>query len=126
MLDEFSQGIEAELILWEFPNARRVFFDLPRMDISVPGKPRSTNGKRVRALLHVALSVALMHFCCDRRRAHPGFLILDLAFVTYKDPDGLENIAIQNTPLKDKAFGAFAALTGTYQLIVLDDVDVPD
>lgn len=126
VLDEFSQIVERELQSWEFPNARRVFFDLAKMDISVAGKPRSSNGKGVMALLHGAFSIGLMRYCRDRQRAHPGFLVLDSVFVTYKDPDGLEDVAIQNTPLKDKAFEAFAALPNKYQLIVLDNVDVPD
>jgi hypothetical protein len=126
VLDEFSQVVETELKSWDFPNARRVFFDLPKMDISVAGKPRSSNGKGVMALLHGAFSIGLMRFCRDRRRAHPGFLVLDSVFVTYKDPDGLEDVAIQNTPLKDKAFAAFATLSDAYQLIVLDNVDVPE
>jgi hypothetical protein len=126
MLNELSEVIEAELKSWEFPNARRVFFDLPKMDISVAGKPRSSNGKGVMALLHGAFSIGLMRFCRDRKRPHPGFLVLDSVFVTYKDPDGLEDVAIRNTPLKDKAFAAFAALPDTCQLIVLDNVDVPD
>ena len=41
--DEFSQVVEDELKSWEFPNARRVFFELATMDISVAGKPRSSN-----------------------------------------------------------------------------------
>jgi hypothetical protein len=126
VLDSFCQVIEAELTSWDFPNAQRVFFELPKMDISVSGKPRSANGKGVRALLHGAFSVGMMKYCRDRKRAHPGFLVLDSVFVTYKDPDGLEDLAIQNTPLKDKAFAAFAALPEKYQLIVLDNVDVPD
>jgi hypothetical protein len=68
----------------------------------------------------------MMKFCRGLKRAHPGFLVLDSVFVTYKDPDGLEDVAIQNTPLKDRAFAAFAALADSYQLIVLDNVDVPD
>lgn len=52
--------------------------------------------------------------------------MLDSVFVTYKDPDGPEDAAIQSTPLKDNAFEAFAALPSEYQLIVLDNVDVPD
>jgi prefoldin subunit 5 len=126
VLDEFSQVVEDELKSWEFPNARRVFFDLAKMDISVAGKPRGSNGKGVMALLHGAFSISLMRYCRDRKRSHPGFLVLDSVFVTYKDPDGLEDVAIQNTPLKDKAFEAFAALPDAYQLIVLDNVDVPD
>jgi hypothetical protein len=34
--------------------------------------------------------------------------------------------AIKNTPRRDKAFYAFAALPDTYELIVVDNVDVPD
>jgi hypothetical protein len=67
-----------------------------------------------------------MKYCRSLKRAHPGFLVLDSVFVTYKDPDGLEDVAIQNTPLKDKAFAAFADLTDEYQLVILDNVDVPD
>jgi hypothetical protein len=126
VLDEFSQVVEDELRSWEFPHARRVFFDLAKMDISVAGKARSSNGKGVMALLHGAFSIGLMKYCRARKRSHPGFLVLDSVFVTYKDPDGLEDVAIQNTPLKDKAFEAFAALSDAYQLIVLDNVDVPD
>jgi len=126
VLDEFSQVVEDELKSWEFPNARRVFFDLASMDISVAGKARRSNGKGVMALLHGAFSIGLMRYCRDRKRSHPGFLVLDSVFVTYKDPDGLEDVAIQNTPLNDKAFEAFAALSDAYQLIVLDNVDVPD
>lgn len=118
--------LEAELKSWEFPNGQRVFFELPRMDISVSGKPRSANGKGVRALLHGAFSIGLMKYCRERKRAHPGFLVLDSVFVTYKDPDGLEDIAIKNTQLKDRAFSAFAELADQYQLIILDNVDVPD
>jgi hypothetical protein len=126
VLDSLCKVIEAELETWQFPNGERVFFELPKMDISVSGKPRAANGKGVRALLHGAFSVGLMKYCRERKRAHPGFLVLDSLFVTYKDPDGLEDVAIKNTPLKDRAFSAFADLTNDYQLVVLDNVDVPD
>jgi hypothetical protein len=96
------------------------------MDISVSGKPRAANGKGVRALLHGAFSIGLMKYCRSRKRAHPGFLVLDSVFVTYKDPDGLEDLAIKNTPLKDRAFSTFSELPDEYQLLILDNVDVPD
>lgn len=126
VLDEFCRVIETELKAWEFPNPDRVFFELPKWDISVSGKPRSASGKGVRALLHGAFSVGLMKYCRERQRVHPGFLVLDSLFVTYKDPDGLEDAAIQSTPLKDKAFAAFAEMSKLHQLIILDNVDVPN
>jgi len=125
-LDAFSQVVEAELQSWEFPEARRVFFEVPKMDISVAGKSRGANGKGVRALLHGAFSVALMKYCKGRRRAHPGFVVLDSLFITYRDPSDAEDTAMATTPLKDRAFRAFAALPDDMQLIILENVDVPD
>lgn len=124
-LDQFSQVVEAELQSWRFPDAQRVFFELPKMDISVSGKARAANGKGVRALLHGAFSIALMKFCRDRARAHPGFLILDSLFITYRDPSDAGDSAIANTPLKDRAFNAFSAMPSNLQLIILENVDVP-
>lgn len=126
VLDSFSQAVEAELRAWEFPDARRVFFELQKMDVSVAGKSRSANGKGVRALLHGAFSVALMKYCRERMRAHPGFVVLDSLFITYRDPADAEDSAIASTPLKDRAFKAFSALPDSLQLIVLENVDVPD
>jgi hypothetical protein len=126
VLDSFCEVVEAELQAWEFPGGRRVFFELQKMDISVAGKSRSANGKGVRALLHGAFSIGLMKYCKQLDRVHPGFLVFDSLFVTYKDPDGLEDAAIQSTPLKDKAFTAFAGLPDQYQLLILDNVDVPE
>ena len=126
VLDELCQVIEAELKAWEFPDPDRVFFERPKWDISVSGKSRSTNGKGVRALLHGAFSIGLMKYCRAGMCPHPGFLVLDSLFVTYKDPDGLEDAAIQATQLKDRALEAFAEMSKDHQLIILDNVDVPD
>lgn len=126
VLNEFCLMIEAELKAWDFPNPDRVFFDMPKLDISVSGKPRSANGKGVRALLHGAFSIGLMKYCRERQRVHPGFLVVDSLFVTYKDPDGPEDAEILTPQLKDKAFAAFAEMSKNLQLIILDNVDVPN
>jgi predicted nucleic acid-binding Zn-ribbon protein len=126
VLDAFCRVVEAELQSWAFPKAQRVSFELPRMDVAIAGKARRANGKGVRALLHGAFSIGLMRYCRDLKRAHPGFLILDSIFVTYRDPDGIEDTELKNSLLKDRAFAAFAELPPQYQLIILDNVDVPD
>ncbi|MBN9017036.1 MAG: AAA family ATPase [Rhizobiales bacterium] len=125
-LDQLSQMVESELQSWQFPDAQRVFFEVPKMDISVSGKPRAANGKGVRALLHGAFSIALMKFCRNRDRAHPGFLILDSLFITYRDPSDAGDSAIAGTPLKDRAFKAFSKISHNLQLIILENVDVPE
>ena len=126
VLNEFCLVVEAELKSWDFPNPDRVFFDMPKLDISVSGKPRSANGKGVRALLHGAFSIGLMKYCRERQRVHPGFLLVDSLFLSYKDPDGPEDTEILTPQLKDKAFAAFAAMSKNLQLIILDNVDVPN
>jgi hypothetical protein len=126
ILNEFCLVIEEELRSWDFPTPDRVFFDMPKLDISVSGKPRSANGKGVRALLHGAFSISLMRYCQERQRVHPGFLVVDSLFLTYKDPDGPEDAEVLTPQLKDKAFAAFAEMSKNLQLIILDNVDVPN
>ncbi len=124
-LDSFSQVVENELKLWDFPKSNRVFFEIQKMDISVSGKSRAANGKGVRALLHGAFSVALMKYSRSKKFAHPGFLALDSLFVTYRDPADDADAEIASTPLKDKAFQAFKSLDKSLQLIIAENVDVP-
>jgi len=95
----------------------------PTMTIYTPKD--KANGKGVRALLHGAFSVARRKFCRDRSRAHPGFLILDSLFITYRDPSDAGDSEIASTPLKDRAFKAFSAMPPNLQLIILENVDVP-
>jgi hypothetical protein len=125
-LDEFCQVVETELKSWSFPDARRVFFEMPKLDISVSGKSRAANGKGVRALLHGAFTIALLKFCKANERTHPGFALLDSLFITYQDPVEPEDKAIAGTPLKDRAFKAFADVPDELQLIIFENVDVPD
>lgn len=124
-LDSFCQVVEAELQGWEFPDAKRVFFETSRRDISVAGKSRAANGKGVRALLHSAFSIALMKFCRAKQRPHPGFIMIDSLFITYRDPSNDEEAKIAQTPLRDKAFQKFQEIDPSLQLIILENVDVP-
>lgn len=124
-LDRFSQVVEQELQTWEFPDAQRVFFEVQKMDISVSGKSRSANGKGVRALLHGAFSVALMKYARTLTHPHPGFLVVDSLFITYRDPADDKEASIAKTPLRDRAFASFAKLPDELQLIILENVDVP-
>jgi hypothetical protein len=125
LLDELCQLIERELDGWQFPSAARVFFETNKLDISLGGKSRTANGKGVRALLHGAFSIALLKFALQHKRAHPGFLILDSIFVTYRDPDGNEDQEIKSSALKDTALETLSSLSSELQVIIIENVSVP-
>jgi len=125
-LNGFCEFVERELLSWDYPAARRIFFEIQRMDISLAGKSRSANGKGVRALLHGAFAISLMKFAREKGRVHAGFLALDSLFITYRDPDDPGDIDVAASPLRDRAFQALSSLPTTEQLIVLENVDVPD
>ncbi len=86
ILDQFSQTIERFLVDWSFPS-QRVFFDLPRRDIQVSGKPRRVNGKGVRAVLHAAFSLGLLQFTANHEKPDPRILLLELAVGDLPRPD---------------------------------------
>lgn len=62
-----------------------VTWDEPRQDIAINGRPRSQNGKGVKAVFHTAFAVVMI-YCHINRLPHPGFVVLDSPLVTYHKP----------------------------------------
>lgn len=86
-----------------------------------------------RAITHAAFKVALMLFCRERNRPHPGFLVLDTPLLTYRDPmkrlgDRLESDEqeLRNSDLKQRFFDHLGHLGEKAQIIVLENVDPPE
>jgi hypothetical protein len=133
VMDDFAQTVSKVLAEWQFPGQRRVSFDEGAYDLRIDGKLRRDNGKGVRAVTHSAFKVALLMFCRERNLPHPGFIILDTPLLTYRDP--LENkkagalsadeLALQNTSLKDFFFAHLAEVATLGQIIVVENVDLP-
>jgi hypothetical protein len=124
LLDEFSQSIEYFLREWSFP-AQRVFFDLPRRDIQVSGKPRRINGKGVRAVLHAAFSLGLLRFTAEREKPHPRLLLLDSPLVTYRDPMTDDEVRLAQSNLNDRFYEPFRAWDARLQVIIIENRDPP-
>jgi hypothetical protein len=124
VLDQFAENIERFLTSWSFP-AQRVFFDLPRRDIQVSGKPRRVNGKGVRAVLHAAFSLGLLAFTCQREKPHPRFLILDSPLVTYRDPMTPEDVSLAHSDLNERFYEPFRNWDSRLQVIVIENRDPP-
>jgi hypothetical protein len=124
LLDDFSQNIEYFLTGWSFP-AQRVFFDLPRRDIQVSGKPRRVNGKGVRAVLHAAFSLGLLRYTSVHEKPHPRLLILDSPLVTYRDPMSADDLELAHSNLNERFYEPFRDWDMRQQVIIIENRDPP-
>jgi predicted nuclease with TOPRIM domain len=129
----FGEAVKAVLKEWKFPDADKAQFDLSTNDITIGGKPRSSNGKGVRAILHAAFNVALFVYCIGKKLPHPGFLVLDTPLLTYREPMRSEKhgaltedeIALKATTLAENFYKHLASLKDQVQFIIIENIDPP-
>src|SRR5262249_16856399 len=107
-----------------FPS-QRVFFDLPRRDIQISGKPRRQNGKGVRAVLHAAFSLGLLQFTADHEKPHPRLLLLDSPLVTYRDPMTEDDVQLSRSNLNNRLYEALRNWDDRLQVIIIENRDPP-
>ena len=125
---KFCVVIEGVLKEWSWDGPARVEFDEKRFDIKVDGKPRQSNGKGVRAILHAAFAVGLLRFCHENNTPHPGFLVLDSPLTTFKEgrdegdeePDDSVGEGIQSA-----FWASIAKLKSDLRIVVLDNKEPP-
>jgi len=84
---QIAQTVKRVLDAWGYQGGSSVSFDLATHDLMINGKERRGNGKGVRALLHSAFQVAMLIFCYENNRPHPGLLILDTPLLAYREPE---------------------------------------
>ena len=65
-------------------NELAVEFDTDICDIKVNGRPRSSFGQGVRAILYTAFLVGFLKYCIKNNLQHPGFTVIDSPLTTYK------------------------------------------
>ena len=131
-LFDFGETVKAVLAAWKFPNAEKVQFDGATNDITIGGKPRSANGKGVRAVLHAAFNVAVFVHCIDNKLPHPGFLVLDTPLLTYREPLtskhgklSQDEQALKASSLAENFYKHLASLKEHVQIIVIENADPP-
>ena len=131
-LFDFGETVKAVLTAWKFPDAEKVQFDGATNDITIGGKPRSANGKGVRAVLHAAFNVAVFVHCIENNLPHPGFLVLDTPLLTYREPltskhgDLSEDEqALKASSLAEHFYTHLASLKELVQVIVIENSDPP-
>lgn len=132
-LFDFGETVKAVLTAWKFPNAEKVQFDGATNDITIGGKPRSANGKGVRAVLHAAFNVAVFMHCIENKLPHPGFLVLDTPLLTYREPLtskhgelSQDELALKASSLAEHFYKHLAGLKEQMQIIVIENSDPPE
>lgn len=83
-LRNLCKEVEAVLKIWEWIGEGRVEFDQKPFDIVVDGQARQAYGKGVRGVLYAAFAIALLRYCVENRRPHPGLVIIDSPLTAYK------------------------------------------
>jgi len=121
--EEFSKAAEELLRAWNFPKLDRVTFSEDDQDLVISGRKRSSHGKGVRALTHAAFSLALLRYCIDHDRPHPGLVVIDSPLVVYREPDSSEGG--EEYQVKDTFYRGVADAFATSQIIVLENEEPP-
>lgn len=130
---KFAQVVKEVLIAWEYPGVEAVTWDERRQDIAINGRPRSQNGKGVKAVFHSAFAIAVMIYCRRNRLPHPGFVVLDSPLVTYRKPIHYERHGeleadekvIAKTALDEAFYKHLAGLNEIGQVYVIENNDPP-
>jgi len=97
----------------------------------VGGKPRSSSGKGVRALLHSAFTLGLLQHVRNGALPHPGFVVLDSPLLTYAPPEdgeqqSADDEAVALSNLKDKFLESLRAWPADMQVLIIENVTVPN
>lgn len=120
--------IEAVLKEWVWPGEGRVTFDEKAFDILVDGKSRRSHGQGVRAVLHAAFAVGLLRYGINKKKPHPGFVLLDSPLTTYKqrrDRPATGKDEPADKSIEEAFWRSLKALSGNSQIIVFDNKEPP-
>lgn len=127
----FSRTVQSILADWEYPEPRAVTIREKDLEVIVGGKPRSSSGKGVRALLHSAFSLGLLQHTRAMGLPHPGFVVLDSPLLTYAPPENNEarsedDEIVAQTNLKDKFLEGLRDWPTDMQVLIIENVPMPD
>ncbi|QND19179.1 hypothetical protein HB774_02230 [Rhizobium leguminosarum bv. viciae] len=126
--NELSKVVKHVLRLWNYPGAEAVHFSSLDQDIVVDGKQRKDNGAGIRAILHSAFKVAVLLYCQQKSRPHPGFMVLDAPLLAYRPAEetrygsvSAEEMELRNAGVADHFYRHLHSLSGRAQFIVIEN-----
>jgi len=124
-INAFAKTVEAILTEWEFPGGRDVTFDTDKKDLLISGKERQAYGAGLRAVTQAAFTLGLLRYCIENDLPHPGFVVIDSALLTYKEPASAESSTVRTEGFKERFFSSVSALSQKAQIIIVDNTEPP-
>ncbi|MEM6474605.1 MAG: AAA family ATPase [Pseudomonadota bacterium] len=124
-IGDFERVVEKVLSSWNFPGGGRVRFDTTKKDLVIDGKERQAYGAGLRAVTHAAFTLGLLKFCREREMPHPGFVVIDSALLTYKEPESRESAAIRTDAFKELFFASVQEIAKDSQVVIVDNTTPP-
>ncbi|WP_105416418.1 hypothetical protein [Neorhizobium sp. T25_27] len=127
--NELSKVVKRVLKAWNYPGGEAVHFSPEEQDIVVDGKNRRNNGAGIRAILHAAVKIALLMYCTEAGRPHPGFIVLDSPLLAYRPADETErygelteeDLNLRRANLAAHFYAHLHSLAGFAQIIVIEN-----
>ncbi len=125
-VNAFAKTVQSILTEWGFPGGRDVSFDMDKKDLLISGKERQAYGAGLRAVTQAAFTLGLLRYCVDHDLPHPGFVVIDSALWSYKEPESAENSDVRTPEFKERFFASVSKLAQSAQIVIVDNTQPPD
>jgi predicted nucleic acid-binding Zn-ribbon protein len=125
-INGFAKTVQSILTEWGFPGGRDVSFDTDKKDLLISGKERQAYGAGLRAVTQAAFTLGLLKYCVENNLPHPGFVVIDSALWSYKEPESAENSDVRTPEFKEHFFASVSNLAKSAQIIVVDNTEPPE
>ncbi|WP_432098358.1 hypothetical protein [Streptomyces sp. WAC 04229] len=124
---DFIEIMQQSLYAWHVPDVDHISYGEGKAEFRINGRPHSSRGKGMRAVLHAAFTVSLANYCLEKDLPHPGFVILDSPVVTFRSPMGQETAEEQAeellSPTVADSLYRYMDVDFPGQAIVIENVD---
>lgn len=106
---------------WGFDEIKTVSLNTSKFDMQIDGRTRTSFGQGTRALFLAAYFIALLEYCTENDRPHPGILVIDSPLKNYSDVRDDSDPIVSLTTVRNRFYAWMAAWQGKGQLVIMEN-----